>query len=1034
MPKKWASIVVSLETGEKMKLIVKNNAGETVSVELNAIDTFKDLKEKVERKIGLSLDLKDIAIKGKKITESQLVTDYFGCYLPTMEPPQSKIFCVVPGCKNTKERNPDKVFFEFPSEEIRCHQWVLYCQRLAVGSRKKRLHITPESTICSDHFRPDQFVKNTNTLLKRTAVPCMKFFIDELKEPNQYSEGYGFTHTNYVSLLTEPSSNCLKNHQVRLCRLCASTSDEFYLIFDDFGKEMKIAEKINLCLPLSVQITDELPKQICKTCFKELNDLFEMADQCSISQHNIITISQSNSYNCSSFPILLETHGVFEDEKNYFETVCPLCDDGKLSNCPSDNFNNMNKSGNSNGFPYETRGNFVCHDLYLLDEYNHLINSSDIHKFEGNDTSFALSSELQTRMEVSTLCEPILTHRDPLKIEEKSPIHETEDIMNSFSQLVSPLGIEEINDSSLKQSFLPESDPLNTENSNKMGYEQLEKGLIFICRICAKEFSKSSELLRHSYDHSCKNFYQCCACVIFFSSNYDLEQHLQQHLLLEDIVAFCNYCHECFNSSLLLESHLCFKENKCTICYTNLRADFQSCEHLKFSGNTRCNICYKILGDDIKLQKHMLYTHSSSSRSHCCEECGKVFKSEASMKYHQRTHQNNDGAKPYCCSRCGKCFMRKSMLINHMSSTHTNIVAETSCITCKFCNETFPNTDVAVTHMDNIHKVESMENTNYSFEMQTVKRVFICEFCERCFVEDSVLNKHREKHPSEKPYECKLCCNTFISEEELGNHKHSHRNDIKTTEYSVDFTLPKTYLCEYCERCFLNQIKYSEHLSIHFGPDPYKCKHCPLIKFQTLHEAVEHRERHDMLPETEEFDSFRPYDCHYCSKTFAIEDALIKHIRMHTGEKPFICDQCGKGFSQSSGLYTHQKVHSTERPYSCSVCPRTFKIKGDRDVHVRKHSGDRPYKCEYCGKAFMTQHVYSQHKKIHTGERPYKCDVCGIAFRRSHVLTVHKRIHTGEKPNICHICGKSYRQKGDMLKHCRVQHGIFNTKKVVAML
>ncbi|CAH1398907.1 unnamed protein product [Nezara viridula] len=407
-------------------------------------------------------------------------------------------------------------------------------------------------------------------------------------------------------------------------------------------------------------------------------------------------------------------------------------------------------------------------------------------------------------MEVSSLCEPILTHRDPIKIEEKSPRHETEDIINSFSQLESSLGIEEFNDNGLRKSLMPESDPLSTE------------------------------------------------------------------------------------------------------------------------------------------------------------------------------------------------------------------------------------TYAAVAHMDNVHKMESMETTTYSFEMQTVKRVFICEFCERVFVEDSILNKHREKHSSEKPYECKLCLNTFVTEEELDNHKHSHRNDNKAFEYSVDFTLPKTYLCEYCERCFLNQIKYSEHLSIHFGPEPYKCKHCPVIKFPSLHEAIEHRERHEeILPETEEFDFFRPYDCHYCSKTFAIEDALIKHIRMHTGEKPFICDQCGKGFSQSSGLYTHQKVHSTERPYSCSVCPRTFKIKGDRDVHVRKHSGDRPYKCEYCGKAFMTQHVYSQHKKIHTGERPYKCDVCGIAFRRSHVLTVHKRIHTGEKPNICQICGKCYRQKGDMLKHCRVQHGIFNTKKMV---
>lgn len=33
--------------------------------------------------------------------------------------------------------------------------------------------LSANATICADHFRKDQFVKNTTTLLKRTAVPCI---------------------------------------------------------------------------------------------------------------------------------------------------------------------------------------------------------------------------------------------------------------------------------------------------------------------------------------------------------------------------------------------------------------------------------------------------------------------------------------------------------------------------------------------------------------------------------------------------------------------------------------------------------------------------------------------------------------------------------------------------------------------------------------------------------------------------------------------------------------------------------------------
>lgn len=39
------------------------------------------------------------------------------------------------------------------------------------------------SVICADHFRKDQFVKNTTTLLKRTAVPCVKPEIPSCVEP-----------------------------------------------------------------------------------------------------------------------------------------------------------------------------------------------------------------------------------------------------------------------------------------------------------------------------------------------------------------------------------------------------------------------------------------------------------------------------------------------------------------------------------------------------------------------------------------------------------------------------------------------------------------------------------------------------------------------------------------------------------------------------------------------------------------------------------------------------------------------------------
>ena len=84
------------------------------------------------------------------------------------------------------------------------------------------------------------------------------------------------------------------------------------------------------------------------------------------------------------------------------------------------------------------------------------------------------------------------------------------------------------------------------------------------------------------------------------------------------------------------------------------------------------------------------------------------------------------------------------------------------------------------------------------------------------------------------------------------------------------------------------------------------------------------------------------YKCSYCDHEFSRHHHLVRHERMHTGEKPFKCDEigCDKRFHRNDYLNRHKLSDHGVNPYSCQQCNKTFRTKKLFDKHQYKYHPD----------------------------------------------------------------------------------------------
>lgn len=380
-------------------------------------------------------------------------------------------------------------------------------------------------------------------------------------------------------------------------------------------------------------------------------------------------------------------------------------------------------------------------------------------------------------------------------------------------------------------------------------------------------------------------------------------------------------------------------------------------------------------------------------------------------------------AKKICCDLCNDSFDDLESLDSHFLSAHKTY----NGFVCNFCPRSFLNKSNLRSHI--------LTHSEYKKE--------ICEICCARFRTKSKLKRHARMHASTKEFSCPICFKEFTQKYNVNAHMKGVHLDVykamkaeesaafdERNKPSKDEAFEESdvssrdtrggesqsrcddkILCDLCDEYFWTKDSLDEHLkSAHWKRTAFLCTICSK-PFADNPSLKRHLVTHSEL---------KKEICQICNARFHTKSKLKRHARMHASTKEFSCPICFKEFTQKYNVNAHLKAVHPEAILNEEtgefIVERAPKREGSNVEFLAKF--DDIFTCPTCSKSFPTRYKLLSHQQYHNTERNFQCHLCSKFYKTFRCLQMHLKIHANATRRVfCDLCNDSFSKKQSLTRH-----------------